>query len=439
MKPLDVKNLAGLDARRGGRAAGYARALAQALLALAVLAAGYFAYQYMLAARPAVFQRPAQEQVWAVSTVPVSYATHQPSLSLYGQTVAARRVEMRALVAGEVVSVSPALREGGRVDAGEQLLGIDRFAYEGALREARANLREAEARLAQSEAQTALARDARASAQEQLTLAERDLERAQELVTGGNVSRKTVDDRALIVSQRQQAVEQQTNTIAAAEAASEQQRAQIARLTWKVEEAERALANTALRAPFAAYVTGVNAEVGRVLGANDIAATLLDASGAEVKVTLSDRQYGRILARDGTVIGRPVEIVWNLGETSHAFPGEIVRVGAEIATQSGGIDVYARIETDNDGAALRPGAFVEVRVPDRAYDNAARLPETALYGSDTVYVPVDGRLVARKVELVGRDGKDILVSGDLAEGERVVTSRITEIGEGLRVEERAAP
>jgi len=443
VKPFDIKNLETARPAEGRpsvarrRLVGGLRALAQAVLALAVLGAGYAAYQALLGSKQEVAQRPAREQVFAVRTVPAAFSTHVPTLHLYGEAVAGRQVELRVLVPGEVVRVGDNLRDGSLVKKGEMLLEIDKFAYQGALVEAQANLREAQAGVAESAARVKLEQDGLARAQEQLTLARRDLDRAVELAKGGALSAKTVDDRKLVVSQREQAVEQHQNTLAVEQARADQQRASLARLEWRVSDAERKLADTTLTAPFDAHVSGVSAEVGRVLNANDVVATLIGSADVEVKLSLTDNQYGRIVADAGTVIGRPVEVVWTLGSTSSRYAGRIERVAAEIKPESGGVSVYVKIDPASGAPALRSGAFVEVQVPDRSYPNAVRLPETALYGSDTVYVVgADGRLARREVELLGHDGTDIFVSGALKPGEHVVTSRISEIGEGLKVEEQ---
>jgi len=442
VKPLDIKSFETAKLAKARPSAARRRlvqglrTIAQAVLVVAILGAGYFGYQALLANKEQVAQRPAREQVFAVRTVPVAYSTHIPTLSLYGEAVAGRQVELRVLAPGEVVRIGENLRDGSLVKRGETLLEIDKFAYQGALVEARANLREAQARLAESAARVKLEQDGLVRAEEQLTLARRDLDRALELAKGGALSEKTVDDRKLVVSQREQAVEQHRNTLAVEEARADQQRAGIARLEWRVAEAERHLANTMLAAPFDAHVRGVSAEVGRVMNASDVAATLIGADDIEVRLSLTDNQYGRIVAEAGTVIGRPVDVVWNLGAVSTRYAGRIERVAAQIRSETGGVEVFARVDPSSGAPALRPGAFVKVLVPDRAYPNAVRLSETALYGADTVYVVADGRLERREVELLGHAGGDVFVSGALKPDERVVTSRISEIGEGLKVEEQ---
>ncbi len=405
------------------------------LLPIALLAGAFFAYQYFISTKPVVAQHPAGERVRAVNTVSAVYTSYQPLLTLYGETVAGRRVDIRTQVAGEVVRVGPGLREGGEVSAGDLLFEIDNFEYQGALVEARANLSESVAKLREFEARAELERDALGRAIEQLELARRDLTRAEDLSESGTLSEKTVDDRALVVSQREQGVEQRQNNLQIEQARAEQQRAVQARLEWRVRKAERDLAYTRITAPFDAYVRSAGVELGRTLSINDVAVTLLDRNWVEVRVTLSDRQYGRIMERDGTVAGRTVLIRWAVGATPLEYAGTIERVAAEIDSQSGGVEVYARVEFVPGDRPLRAGAFVEVDVQDLKYDNIVRLPVTALYGQQDIYVVVDERLEKRVIEPIGFVGSDVLVRGSLNEGERVVVTRLTEIGEGIKVTE----
>ena len=64
-----------------------------------------------------------------------------------------------------------------------------------------------------------------------------------------------------------------------------------------------------------------------------------------------------------------------------------------------------------------------------------RLPSTSLYGGDRVYVIAKDRLSERTVDVVGAAGKDILVRGGIEAGERVITTRLSNAGEGVKVRE----
>jgi len=436
LKPVDVQKgeLRSGPPRRGF----WARALRNAvrtILPLVILAGGYAGYKALEAMKPEVAKRPPQERVWAVQTMPVAFAANRPDLILYGETIPGRKLDLRALVTGEVVRVGEKFLEGAAVDRGDLLFEIDPFNYQGAVDEAAANLLEARARLQEVEERIRLEREALQRANEQLDLAKRDLARARELQSRGNLSEKGVDDRALVVSQREQAVEQRQSNLRIERARADQQRAVITRLEWRLRKARRDLENTKVYAPFDAYVSDVRVEVGHTVTANDVGASLLDRNWLEVKITLSNEQYGRLAEGDNDLSGHPVKVIWRAGSNVIEYPGIVERIAAEIDSSSGGVDIYARVQLPESPALIRAGAFVEIVAEDVEYANTVRLPETAIYNAQVVYVVVDGRLEERIIELVGHDGEDILVTGALEDGERVVVTRISEIGSGLKVEE----
>ncbi|HSG93925.1 MAG TPA: efflux RND transporter periplasmic adaptor subunit [Afifellaceae bacterium] len=415
-----------------------ARGMLQIILVFAVLAGAVWGMRWLMDSRAERPQRPARERVYTVTTVAVQKADHQPQFLVYGTIIAGRTVDLRALVAGEIVTVHPDLRAGRTIEKGAVLVQIDAFAYEGAVTEARANLREAEARLKEGEARIASEKSALERTREQLVLAERDLERSRQLLGSGSGTKKTVEDRQMTLSKSAQAVEQRQANLAIERAKAEQQRAAIERLQWKLAQAERDLADTALKAPFTGVVQSENAGIGRNVGANDILVSLYDEAAVEVRFVVSDNQFGRLANDADGVIGRPVEIAWIVGDMPILYDGVIDRVGAEIRSERGGVELYATVGARQGVSVLRPGAFVEVRVPDQTYTQTIRLPETAVYGGSYVFVVEEGRMRRRDVTIAAFTGNDVLIADGLVGGESVLTTQIADARDGLKVVEEGA-
>ena len=411
------------------------RLIAKTLLPIAVIFAGISAYQYLKSTAPDVRKRAKIERSFAVSTVVAKLGTHTPILRLFGTTTSGRQVDIRALVAGQILATGEGLREGGELNKGDLLVSIDPFNFKNAWQEAAARASEARARLKEQQASRASEASSLKFAMERLKLARTDLERAVPLARRGTVSTRTVDDRRNIVIQREQAVEQLQNSIRVWDARIAQQKATIERMESGVARTKRRLEETKLVAPFDAYVTEVAAQVGRIVSANDKVATLIDRNWIEVRFTLTDAQYGRIIAADKSLAGRRLKVLWRVGNQPLVYSARIERVGAKISADSGGIEIYARIDRAPDGVPLRPGAFVEVQVPDRTYKKVFRLPSSTLFGTDTVYAVENGRLAARKIRQVGIAGNDILVVGDIKPGDHIVRTRLSTPGDGLKVKE----
>ncbi len=411
------------------------RRLLQAIFPILVIALGYATYSYLKQTRPEKNKRPAQERTFSVKSIPARAETIQPKLKLYGSTVAGRRVDIRALVAGRVVEASSALKEGGRINNGDMLLRIDPFSYESAVQESKALLAEAKARVLELDASIASDTTSLKSAKKQMELARTDLERAEPLARRGTVSKRTLDERKQIFLQREQTTDQLSNSIKVWKAKVAQQKAIIARLTSSLALAQRRLEETSLKAPFNAYVADVTSQVGRMVGANDKIATLIDRDWIEAKFTLSDEQFGRILGGSQALEGREVEVVWVLGEKKIVYPATVERVGAQVNATTGGVEVLARLLNPNQPIALRSGAFVEVMVPDKKFVDVFRVPPTALYASNTIYVIEDGRLSERSIKVVGAVQNDLLIEGPIKSGARILATRVSTPGSGVRVQE----
>jgi RND family efflux transporter MFP subunit len=421
-------------------------------LAAGLIAAGLAANRYMVATKPAPPVRPTLEVARPVEQTIARIVTAEPTLLLYGQVTAGRTVDLRMLVGGEVREVSPRLLDGGRVEAGEVLVAVDAFDWEGALVRARTELAEAEARIAETNARITLERDAAKRAVEQRQMAERETERLTTLQARGVTSNAALDASASRLAAALSAVEGRDNMVRVLEAQRARETASLDRLRWNVEKAARDVRNTRLTAPFAGVVSNVAAELGRLLNVNDRVATLVDLDRLEVRFTLTDGQYARLVAarapsptgasagatgKAAPLTGLAVVIVWQGGGRELRIPGRIDRVSPVIAAASGGIDIFAVVERHAESAVLRPGAFVSVEAPDVAYRGVVRLAQSALHpGSQVFVIGADNRLTAVAVEVAGYDGEHVLVRGSIRDGQRILTTRLPDAGPGLLVRAR---
>ncbi len=414
----------------------YIGVIAKILLPLLLIGAGLGGFYLLKLTKTEVRQRVQREKVWPVNAQVAKFSDYQPKLRLFGETISGRKVELRALVAGEIVTTGTKFREGGIVKKGDMLIRVDPFQFKGALIDAKARLAEAEGRLREIEAMISLEMDALKYEREQLEIAKRDLARAVPLAKKGTVSKKLEDDRRLVVSQRQQSARQRQNNLKIQQAKYEQQKATIRRLQWGVDQAERNLRDTELKAPFDAYVNGINADIGRIVSANDRIATLLDKNWIDVRFILSDSQYGRILSSEKTLFGRDIDVRWYVGSKPLSYKAKIERISAEISSESGGVEIYARINDPTAQSPIRAGAFVQIHVPDQNYKNVIRISQTALYDGDRIYIIKEGRLEGRKIEVVGTAGTDILLRGPVKKGEKILLTRLSTAGDGVKVHER---
>ena len=399
-------------------------------LPVLVLAGAFAIAGFLTATRERTEARPAVERVWPVETVPARFEDIRPMLRFYGEIAAGREIELRAPAAGAVIRVAEAFADGAAVSAGTELLAVDPFDYEQALVERTAARDEARAQLAETRARLSSERELLAEDAQQVAIGARDLARRESLV-GAAVSERGLDEARMTLSQARSRHIQRQRDIDVLAARIAQGEAAIARLEAATARAARTLEDTVLRAPFDGWIADPAAQLGERLREGDRVARLIGSAGLEARFHLPDAAFGRSLQES---LGRAATVLWRLGPRTERFAATVTRIDGEVDPGTGGVAAYARLHADDSAAfaALRPGAFVEVLAPDRLYRRVARLPAAALHG-DRIYAVVDGRLEAREVDAVARDGGTVLVAGALEEGDAVAVTRLTEIGPGLKV------
>lgn len=415
------------------------------LLAVGV---GVLGFLGLRATAPETEARAPQEQVWTVATTPLSLETVQPDLVLYGEVVASRVASLRPLVDGRVIEVNPRFVNGAVLQAGLAVLRIDPFDYEAAVREQAALLTEAQARLSELEADLEAERPLLEVERERIKLRETDLRRRADLRKRGSGTQKAVDDARLALTESRRAVLASEQTIGRLEQRVAQQRAAVQRQRVALERADKDLEDTVLTVPFDGFAADITAAIGQRVTRGDQLGRLIDGDSLEVSVRLPDAAFARLTTGDGPgLIGRPVEVTWRIGRQAIPYRGRIERIGGEIDSATGGVEAFVRLSPDaaraTDRAPLRPGAFVELVIPDRRFDGVMRLPETAL-GIDAsdaksvIYTVADDRLREIPVRVVYDRAGTVLVRPlagpePVSEGLPVVKTAFPEIGPGVKV------
>ncbi|HEX7035932.1 MAG TPA: efflux RND transporter periplasmic adaptor subunit [Pseudomonadales bacterium] len=302
-----------------------------------------------------------------------------------GRVAAPQTVELRPRVSGYIDAVS--FTEGDRVEQGDVLFTIDPRPY-------RARERAAEAALER--------------ARSQLTLLERQAERARRLLESRAVSREDYDER---VAERDAA----RATVAAAQAA--------------LESARLDLQYTRVRAPISGRVGRALVTRGNLASANETLLTVVVSMDPMYVYFETDQQT---FVRSRGLLTRerhPRVHIGLAGEVGHPHVGALDFIDNRLNARTGTIQ-YRAVVANADGR-LVPGQFARVRVPVEHFDRALLVNgEAVLTDQDRRYVYVvgsDGRVERRDVVSGPRLDELVLIQAGLEPGERVVVNGLQKI------------
>ena len=274
------------------------------------------------------------------------------------------RARNQTVIYSEITApvVEVLVNDGDAVTKGQSLVRLRDRSFRERVRQAESGLQIANAQVKQAETNLV---QAQAALQRILTLSERDLGTQVEM-------------------------ERLRAELASAEASLSLAKAQRDQVSSQLEERKQELENTVVVSPVTGVVGRRNAEVGQQVTPNTMLFEVGDLSVVEVQINLTERMLGYI------------EPGMNAAVYSQAMTDTLIRTN--LTRISPFLDPVAhstqgQLVIDNEGGLLRPGMFVTVDIFYGESDQAALIPNNAIYnhprqGTRGVYI-----LEASQVEL----------------------------------------
>ncbi|MDA1272479.1 MAG: efflux RND transporter periplasmic adaptor subunit [Verrucomicrobia bacterium] len=322
-------------------------------------------------------------------------------------TVAPRsEITLAPEVSGRVVSISPSMAAGGFFEKGEVLLTIEQRDFELAVIRTNAQVSEATARVAREEAEAEVAR-----------------KEWKALGSGAPPSPLAL---------RQPQLDEARAALASAQAA--------------LEQAERDVEKSKVRAPFAGRVWEKRVDVGQFVNRGTTVARLYAVDFAEVRLPVPASELAFIelpihYRGDPALRESPRVVVrGQYAGKSHAWEGQIIRTEGEIDPRSRMVtlvaslpDPYGRaLETDRP--PLSVGMFVEAEIFGQSLSNVFSLPRASLReGDKLLLVDDESALHFRQIRLIRTDRESVIFDSGIQSGDRVCISPLDTPVEGMKV------
>jgi RND family efflux transporter MFP subunit len=342
----------------------------------------------------------------------------QTALNASGYVTPRRRATIAAKITGRVTAVF--FDEGTRVKEGQLLSTLDDADYKRALDSTRADRNSAQAAIADFEVQ--------------LRNAEIELRRAQQLHDGGIGTQEALDNAATTADSLRAKIALAKQQVAASES--------------RVAEAQQAVDNCIIRAPFAGVVVSKDAQVGEMVSPNSAGggftrtgiATIVDMNSNEIEVDVNESYIARV--KEGQAVRATLD----------AFPE--FPYNAKVRTVIPTADrqkatVKVRISFLKLDEKILPDmgvkvAFLEEAKPAATRKGAEKAPEEVIFipksavrsesNASFVYLIKDGVLERRAVSIGMERGTDVGVLAGLTPGDSIVIKGPANLHDGDKVE-----
>jgi RND family efflux transporter MFP subunit len=418
-----------------------------------------FAFAFgLLAACACSGRKPVEAAAQTQKRIPVTTALAAvrevpAALEETGTFVADESSDIAPPVAGRVVATP--VNVGDFVKQGQVVCELDHRDAQLKLDQARALLEQAEFALRQAQSRLGLngeapfdpalvpevvaARANYESAAASAKLAAADAKRYENLVNSGDVSRsayekartqqETADAQANAARQQYEA---QLNGARQNYRGVEMSQAALASFRSQLEQAEKGVEDTTVRAPFDGFITARPVAAGQYVATTNKVVTLVRISTLKLQLQTPEQRAA------STRLG--LEVIARVAAyPDRDFTGRVTAINPSVDVNSRVFVVEARF--DNPGAVLRPGMFATAKVLLSGGERGVFVPSSAVVHDKTtdsyqVFTVANGTAHLRVVGLGERDHDSVRINSGLDGTERVATGNLSELFEGAPVEEK---
>jgi len=358
----------------------------------------------------------------------------------YGTVVPREALKLVAQVRGEVVALHPDFIEGGLVRSGDLLVTIDPKDYELAVRRAKVGIRQAQADLDRLKQDVLNLNASLELARADVKLALAEVRRLKKLA-GKDMTAQSVLDKAdrqyLTSRERVQTLENQLALIGPNRIRMQSQ-LELARVAW--EQAKLDLDRCRIEAPYEAWVTQKAVENWRHVSVGQSVGSIYRAGAFDIEVKIPVGDLAWFPDEAASKGGLEAEVRFSETEPPRTWNGKVARIKASLDRTTRTLPVVIQVDepTGSDSMThaagrMKPGMFVTVRIRGRKVDHVHRLPRHLVQDDDTVYLAVDDRLQIRPVTVLRRFKTEVLISEGLADGDRVITTPISNAISGMKI------
>lgn len=399
------------------------------LLPILVLLIAGAAY-YSLVASKTERQKPKlSEKVWEIDVITAETQQRAPVVKLYGKIESPERLQAAAPGGGIVERVF--IRNGARVERGQQLVTLDRRDFAAAMQKAEADLRDIESQIAELAVRHKANLASLQTERNLLALAEAEVERLVKLK-----KQNLGADTALSSARSERGRQQLALTSRELDVDSYPARRQILlarqdRARAELDQAQLAMSRSEVVAPFDAIVSQVAVAAGDRVSLGQVLISLFPVDKLEIRAHLPINYIRAVQF----AISENIELLASVENRGYLGKFPLVRLAGE--AEATGIDVYFSIEAL--AGQVRPGDLLSLNLELPLVSDVYAVPYQAIYGNSRIYKVVENRLEAVDVVTAGQtrdpDGQvQVLIRSDaIVPGDLLAATHLPNAVSGLKV------
>jgi len=399
---------------------------------LGILAGAIIIFLLLWITKPSAGFNHFEDKTWPVSVMKLEPGNFTPYVTLYGRIESPETSDIESVVEADVAKVP--VREGDTVKKGELLVELVDSKIKLYLAEKQAAVNDLQAQLQIEDRKHKMDLEALKNEQELLTLAQRQVDRQEQLKKTNAVSELALDKAKEEMQRRSLNVTVRNESIAQHEHRQLQLEAKLQSAKAQRDEVQMDLDDTKIYAPFDGKITKVYVAPGERVQPGETVLQLFNKTDVEIRAQIPDPY----IAKAKQLVREKQKRTATVFIDGDKYTVYLDRLAGEVGSGRAGIDGLFKVTNDSEGLSV--GRIIQFKLLLAQAQDVYAVPDTAIFNGDRVYKIEDNVLQSVRIERVGqaqlKDGNEgILIKSDILQpGDEIITTPLPNAITGLRVE-----
>ena len=341
---------------------------------------------YLQMTKPVPKVKVQKENEITVNSLVAKVEDHEPFLSAFGRVKTQRTGNLSFGVSGTISYLSEKFVNGGKVKKGEVLGKLDEEKFILIVQRLQTDIKELT---------------------KQIDLRKKQLDRNKIMLEKKVISPSVYDEELIKYSQSLQMLNNSKINLGLA---------------------QKDLKDTTLIAKSNGIISDVNAHEGLLVSSNSMLGTFRSLDHVEIEFIVP----AKIFSMSEKLIGKKIEVLWETGSEKLIKKNAIItRFQGIINDDSGGGKIFAKFNDNNELIPL--DSFVKIIYPLEKFESIIKIPETALFNKEYIFVIKNGRAKKIQVNVLHSNTGYYLLKNDNLGGVDIILNRFSSNIEGTKI------
>ncbi|MCD4720608.1 MAG: efflux RND transporter periplasmic adaptor subunit [Desulfobacula sp.] len=361
------------------------------------------------------------------------------TVDAYGTVKPRKLVKIAVEVPGRIDYIHPFFIEGGVINKGEVLIGIDQRSYKLDRQAGQVRVRQAKTAIESLKQDIENLRNDIMLSKANVTLTQKEFKRVKALSENQFASKNSLDKAEQQHLQAKIALQNISNRLLLTDTLMEQKNAALAMARVDFQKADLAFNKTQIKAGFHGFVLDKFAEVGEYINPGQVIGSIYqkESLDVDVRIPLEKMKWIESFFENGKTPDANVMVANLDGMKPFVWNAKVVRVKAKIDEKTRTLPMTLEILNPDVKIKnifnLKPGTFVKCSIIGETYENIFVLPRYLLKRDNILFTVNDNHLKMKRVNVLRKFEDEIYINEGLSPGDKVIFSPLPGAIEGMEL------